>query len=236
MSDQPLGTAETSVAQLPDISFGSLDLAPSLMRGIEGLGFEKCSPIQAQILPHTLEGHDAIGKAQTGTGKTAAFLLPILQMISTSPSTRNRHANTGAAVAAGSGRRSALTNCESGTCAVGEPSTRPVRLAYAATQRGQNHSSFGMPGSGGSQQYVCMELGECTSGQKSHNSMFSPSSREPHCMHGTSVGIGSAAQDGAGGWPHRAKNTARRSVRAREARRWISPGPMPSPASSQNAH
>ena len=77
MSDQPLETTETSVAQLRDISFGSLDLAPSLMRGIDGLGFEKCSPIQAQILPHTLEGHDAIGKAQTGTGKTAAFLITL---------------------------------------------------------------------------------------------------------------------------------------------------------------
>ena len=77
MSDQALRTSDNSVAQLPDISFGSLDLAPSLMRGIEGLGFEKCSPIQAQILPHTLEGNDAIGKAQTGTGKTAAFLITL---------------------------------------------------------------------------------------------------------------------------------------------------------------
>ena len=85
MSDQALVTTETSVAQLPDISFGSLDLAPSLMRGIEGLGFEKCSPIQAQILPHTLEGHDAIGKAQTGTGKTAAFLITLFNDLPNNP-------------------------------------------------------------------------------------------------------------------------------------------------------
>ena len=85
MSDQAQGTAETSVAQLPDISFGSLDLAPSLVRGIEGLGFEKCSPIQAQILPHTLEGHDAIGKAQTGTGKTAAFLITLFNDLLNNP-------------------------------------------------------------------------------------------------------------------------------------------------------
>ena len=77
MSEQALVATDNSAAELPDISFGSLDLAPSLMRGIEGLGFEKCSPIQAQILPHTLEGHDAIGKAQTGTGKTAAFLITL---------------------------------------------------------------------------------------------------------------------------------------------------------------
>jgi len=57
--------------------FHDLDLRPELMRGIAALGFEYCSPIQAQILPHTLQGHDAIGKAQTGTGKTAAFLITV---------------------------------------------------------------------------------------------------------------------------------------------------------------
>ena len=85
MSEQFLGATDNSAAQLPDISFGSLDLAPSLMRGIEGLGFEKCSPIQAQILPHTLEGHDAIGKAQTGTGKTAAFLITLFNDLLNNP-------------------------------------------------------------------------------------------------------------------------------------------------------
>ena len=85
MSEQALGATENSAAQLPDISFGSLDLAPSLMRGIGGLGFEKCSPIQAQILPHTLEGHDAIGKAQTGTGKTAAFLITLFNDLLNNP-------------------------------------------------------------------------------------------------------------------------------------------------------
>ncbi len=85
MSDQALGTTENSAAQLPGISFGSLDLAPSLLRGIKDLGFERCSPIQAQILPHTLEGHDAIGKAQTGTGKTAAFLITLFNDLLNNP-------------------------------------------------------------------------------------------------------------------------------------------------------
>ena len=65
--------------------FEDLDLAPSLMRGIADLGFQHCSPIQAQILPHTLEGHDAIGKAQTGTGKTAAFLITIFNDLLNNP-------------------------------------------------------------------------------------------------------------------------------------------------------
>ena len=65
--------------------FETLDLAPSLMRGIADLGFEFCSPIQAQVLPFTLEGNDAIGKAQTGTGKTAAFLITIFNDLLSNP-------------------------------------------------------------------------------------------------------------------------------------------------------
>ena len=57
--------------------FHDLGLRDELMRGIADLGFKYCSPIQASVLPHTLQGHDAIGKAQTGTGKTAAFLITI---------------------------------------------------------------------------------------------------------------------------------------------------------------
>ncbi len=55
--------------------FHDLGLRDEIMRGVDKLGFQYCSPIQASILPHTLQGHDAIGKAQTGTGKTAAFLI-----------------------------------------------------------------------------------------------------------------------------------------------------------------
>ncbi len=57
--------------------FHDLGLRDELMHGIADLGFKYCSPIQAAVLPHTLQGHDAIGKAQTGTGKTAAFLVTI---------------------------------------------------------------------------------------------------------------------------------------------------------------
>ncbi|MFT4518956.1 MAG: ATP-dependent RNA helicase RhlB [Halioglobus sp.] len=55
--------------------FHDLGLRDEIMHGIADLGFKYCSPIQGTILPHTLQGHDAIGKAQTGTGKTAAFLV-----------------------------------------------------------------------------------------------------------------------------------------------------------------
>jgi len=65
--------------------FHDLDLPLELMHGIADLGFEYASPIQAQSLPHTLNGHDVVGKAQTGTGKTAAFLLSIIDDILRNP-------------------------------------------------------------------------------------------------------------------------------------------------------
>lgn len=58
--------------------FHDLNLRDELMHAIAESGFEYCTPIQAQILPHTLLGKDAFGKAQTGTGKTAAFLIAIM--------------------------------------------------------------------------------------------------------------------------------------------------------------
>jgi len=58
--------------------FHDFDLPVPLMRAIHALGFEYCTPIQAEALTHTLLGGDVVGKAQTGTGKTAAFLISIL--------------------------------------------------------------------------------------------------------------------------------------------------------------
>lgn len=58
--------------------FHDFDLPDPLMHGIQDAGFQYCTPIQAASLPHTLQGHDIVGKAQTGTGKTAAFLINII--------------------------------------------------------------------------------------------------------------------------------------------------------------
>jgi len=85
LTDQVVQTAENQAPNSEDVSFDSLDLDATLMRGINALGFERCSPIQAQILPYTLEGHDAIGKAQTGTGKTAAFLITLFNDMLNNP-------------------------------------------------------------------------------------------------------------------------------------------------------
>src|SRR4029078_5265844 len=57
---------------------------PELLKTISGLGYEEPTPIQRQTIPHLLAGRDLLGQAATGTGKTAAFALPALQMIDTS--------------------------------------------------------------------------------------------------------------------------------------------------------
>ena len=57
--------------------FDSFDLAAEVRAGIEGAGFTRCTPIQEKVLPLTLAGRDVAGQAQTGTGKTAAFLITI---------------------------------------------------------------------------------------------------------------------------------------------------------------
>jgi ATP-dependent RNA helicase RhlB len=66
-----------SETHLTDIAFAGFGLAPELMQGIEEAGFSKCTPIQAETLPVALAGRDVAGQAQTGTGKTAAFLIAV---------------------------------------------------------------------------------------------------------------------------------------------------------------
>ncbi|MDY0269687.1 DEAD/DEAH box helicase [Trichloromonas sp.] len=63
------------------VSFADLALAPAVFRVIDEVGYETPSPIQAQSIPPLLEGRDLLGQAQTGTGKTAAFSLPLLSRI-----------------------------------------------------------------------------------------------------------------------------------------------------------
>jgi len=66
------------------VSFKQLGLAPPLLRAVEESGYERPTPIQTQAIPPALAGRDILGCAQTGTGKTAAFSLPILQRLDAS--------------------------------------------------------------------------------------------------------------------------------------------------------
>jgi len=73
----PSATPETTAT----LSFADLALRPELVKILAEVGYESPSPIQAATIPHLLAGRDVLGQAQTGTGKTAAFALPILQRI-----------------------------------------------------------------------------------------------------------------------------------------------------------
>lgn len=64
-----------------DITFKELNLPSELLQAVEKVGYEKPSPIQAECIPLILQGHDLLGQAQTGTGKTGAFALPMLANI-----------------------------------------------------------------------------------------------------------------------------------------------------------
>jgi ATP-dependent RNA helicase RhlE len=69
-------------------SFAELSLSPASLRALQGAHFERPTPIQARAIPPALQGRDVIGVAATGTGKTAAFLLPILDRLAGKPGTR----------------------------------------------------------------------------------------------------------------------------------------------------
>lgn len=64
-----------------DLTFNDLNLPTAILQALEKVGYEKPSPIQAKSIPLLLDGHDLLGQAQTGTGKTAAFALPMLANI-----------------------------------------------------------------------------------------------------------------------------------------------------------
>jgi ATP-dependent RNA helicase RhlB len=80
MSDKPL----------TDVTLSSFDLHPALMAGLEEAGFSRCTPIQAMTFPVTLRGGDVAGQAQTGTGKTLAFLVSMVNRLLTRPALANR--------------------------------------------------------------------------------------------------------------------------------------------------
>ena len=80
MSDKPL----------TDVTFSSFDLHPALLAGLEAAGFTRCTPIQALTLPLALDGRDVAGQAQTGTGKTLAFLVAVIDRLLKRPALADR--------------------------------------------------------------------------------------------------------------------------------------------------
>ncbi len=80
MSDKPL----------TDIPFSQFDLHPTILAGLESAGFSRCTPIQAMTLPLALSGRDVAGQAQTGTGKTLAFLVAVFNRLLLRPALAER--------------------------------------------------------------------------------------------------------------------------------------------------
>ncbi len=78
---------------LTDIRFDSFGLSQTVMQGVEDAGFSLCTPIQAETLPLALAGKDVAGQAQTGTGKTAAFLLATFNHLQQNPASDQRNKN-----------------------------------------------------------------------------------------------------------------------------------------------
>ena len=82
-----------SEKHLTKTRFDSFPLSESILSGVRDAGFEYCTPIQAAALPPLLDGQDIAGQAQTGTGKTAAFLLATLHMLDQEPAEQSRRPN-----------------------------------------------------------------------------------------------------------------------------------------------
>ena len=78
----------------PEVPFSSFKLHPNLLAGIKDLGFTRPTPIQTDAIPPGLAGRDLLACAMTGSGKTAAFLLPILHKLIDEPP--RHHARAGA--------------------------------------------------------------------------------------------------------------------------------------------
>lgn len=83
MDTNPDQTPEEEQEEI--VYFDELDISDDVLDALDDMGFDKCTPIQAQAIPPALAGKDILAVAQTGTGKTAAFLLPILTNISDHP-------------------------------------------------------------------------------------------------------------------------------------------------------
>lgn len=121
MSDQPV----------TDIEFSSLELHPVLLRAVSGLGFRCCTPIQAQTLPALLNGQDVAGQAQTGTGKTAAYLLAILQRLLSGQDGEKRGGHPAAVIIAPT--RELAIQIHRDACALAGDSRIRLGLVYGGT-------------------------------------------------------------------------------------------------------
>lgn len=121
-----------SDTHLSDKRFSEFDLEPCISLGLEGVGFEFCTPIQADTLPIALTGQDVAGEAQTGTGKTAAFLIACFQHIITQDDDENRKINQPRSLILAPTRELAI-QIHKDACMLGKHCDLIFGLAYGGT-------------------------------------------------------------------------------------------------------
>ena len=81
----PQDTAPGDEKKEPEVYFEDLDLSDNVLDALYDMRFEKCTPVQGRCIPPILEHHDVLGVAQTGTGKTAAFLVSVINDLLSNP-------------------------------------------------------------------------------------------------------------------------------------------------------
>ena len=101
---------------LSDTRFTDFQLPEELLQGIEETGFSRCTPIQAETIPIALQGRDVAGQAQTGTGKTAAFLIALYHHLLNHPSPRDPHPEPASTLPKGREPPSSVRNPSRRTC------------------------------------------------------------------------------------------------------------------------
>ena len=121
-----------SETHLTDVAFSDFELAPGLAQGIEEAGFSKCTPIQAETLPVALAGKDVAGQAQTGTGKTAAFLIAVYNHLLNKPADERRKPSQPRALMLAPTRELAI-QIHSDAEVIGRHTGLKLALAYGGT-------------------------------------------------------------------------------------------------------
>jgi ATP-dependent RNA helicase RhlB len=117
---------------LSERRFSDFALPQKLLQGIEETGFSRCTPIQAQTLPIALQGRDVAGQAQTGTGKTAAFLIALYHHLLNHPAEPSRRANQIRALVLAPTRELAI-QIHKDALALGRHTDLALGLAYGGT-------------------------------------------------------------------------------------------------------
>jgi ATP-dependent RNA helicase RhlB len=130
---------------LSNISFDSFDLPAEVMQGIEDAGFLACTPIQEKTLPITLAGRDVAGQAQTGTGKTAAFLIATFNHLLRNPADPQRRKNQARALILAPTRELAIQIHRDAT-KLGQHTGLTLGIAYGGTDYDiqRNHLAGGV--------------------------------------------------------------------------------------------